>query len=200
LTKAGETDFRAQTQGCKGRRRGLARESAQDGSAFYPGAHCTLESDLSSAEDLNALRARPIDWINETGEEEGATCALQYDWYHCLNENAVSRDDHVTDLECFYDEELDADELKNLIDNLRLRRDAAIRCHKDRGGRLAGLRFLRPANHGKHFKIRANKATFLKWSNRESRISTRTTAATSSSNILELVLHALPSCEIPRRV
>jgi hypothetical protein len=104
-----------------------------------------------SREELNALIKCPIDWISETGEEEGVVSILQYDWYHCLNEHAVSADEHVTDLDGFDHEEFDPEQLRRLIANLELRKCEKIDCHKKRAGRLAGLRFRRPSEDGKHF-------------------------------------------------
>jgi hypothetical protein len=89
-----------------------------------------------SREELNALIRCPIDWISETGEEEGVVSILQFDWYHCLNEYAVSSDEHVTDIDGFNDEELDPEELRRLIANLKLRKCERIHCHKERAGRL----------------------------------------------------------------
>jgi hypothetical protein len=71
-----------------------------------------------SREELNALIKCPIDWISETGEEEGAVSILQFDWYHCLNEHAVSADEHVTDLDGYDHEEFDPEQLRRRIANL----------------------------------------------------------------------------------
>jgi hypothetical protein len=103
-----------------------------------------------SREELEALRKCPIDWISETGDEEGPNSVLQYDWYHCLNEHAVS-DEQVTDLDLSFDQELTPEQLRRLIANLKLRECERTRCHKERAGRLAGLSFLQPSAHGKHF-------------------------------------------------
>jgi hypothetical protein len=110
-----------------------------------------------SREELNALIKCPIDWISETGDREGACSILQYDWYHCFNEHAVSIDEHITEFDGFDDEELDAEELKHLIANLKLRKDARTDSHENRAGRLSRLRFLRPSEHGKHFIPGAEK-------------------------------------------
>ena len=95
-------------------------EDDPPGCRFYrprpPGSDATLLTSITpsltisggngmSREELNALIKCPIDWISETGEEEGAVSILQYDWYHCLNEHAVSADEHVTDLGGFDHEE-----------------------------------------------------------------------------------------------
>jgi len=110
-----------------------------------------------SREELDALIKCPVDWICETGEEEGAVSILQFDWYHCLNEHAVSADEHVTDPDGFDHEELGAEQLRRLIANLKLRERERIDCHKKRAGRLAGLQFHRPSKDGKHFIAGADK-------------------------------------------
>lgn len=110
-----------------------------------------------SREELGALIKCPIDWISETGEEEGAVSLLRFDWYHCLNEHAVSADEHVTDPDGFDYEELGPEQLRRLIANLKLRERERIDCHKKRAGRLAGLQFRRPSKDGKHFIAGADK-------------------------------------------
>jgi hypothetical protein len=68
----------------------------------------------------------------------------------------------VTDLDGFDHEDLDPEQLRRRIANLELRKCERIDCHKKRAGRLAGLRFLQPSEHGKHFMAGADKLDLQK--------------------------------------
>lgn len=68
----------------------------------------------------------------------------------------------------------DTYELDQLLSNLGLRRDDAVKLYMTRAGRLAGLAFLTPAEHGKHFRatvpreevaVRSKEGPSLFWVN-----------------------------------
>ena len=101
---------------------------------------------------LEQLMACPVDWSPEFPHDEAWRSSFPYlDWYYCLSQCAVDGDDlpyYPEDFEWFSDP---PEELQRVIINLDERRPSAVELYMRRAGRLKGLTFLRPTDHGKHF-------------------------------------------------
>jgi hypothetical protein len=110
--------------------------------------------------ELHQLMRCPVNWEADTLTENWEWSILHLDWLHCLEERIPDGSDiPVTPEE--YDDLLgdpkDAYELDHLLINLRLRRPEAVELYMKRAGRLAGLTFMTPAEHGKHFRATVPK-------------------------------------------
>jgi hypothetical protein len=101
----------------------------------------------------------PTDWKEETTQDWGPS-VLQFDWHHVLLNNAVRREDVAfepeTDLLWRGDPNLGI-----IVHDLKLRRKQAKEMYKERAGRLAGIEFLTPSEHGKHFVPNLSEAKIL---------------------------------------
>ncbi|MGA9543893.1 MAG: hypothetical protein WBQ85_10005 [Candidatus Sulfotelmatobacter sp.] len=113
-----------------------------------------------SIKKLQELVRCPIDWVGVTRQTDAATSILVFDWYHCWRVLAAT---HYEDLDDFVDPEeedliqafvdhLDGETMQRLIGDITSRRSNAEQHHSSRAGRLSRLTFLRPSQHGKHFK------------------------------------------------
>jgi hypothetical protein len=94
----------------------------------------------------------PVDWSREFPDDEAWRYSFPYlDWYYCLSLYAVDGDDlpyYPHDFDDFSDP---PEELQRMIMNLDDRRPSAVELYMTRAGRLKGLQFMRPADHGKHY-------------------------------------------------
>ena len=109
----------------------------------------------------------PVNWEIETLTEDWEWSILHLDWLHCLEERVAEGADIPVTPEEYDDllEDADTYELDHLISNLRLRRSQAVELYLRRAGRLAGLSFLTPAEHGKHFRATVRKDEVAERSN-----------------------------------
>lgn len=101
--------------------------------------------------ELEELMRCPVDWSTQFESEAWSWSLPFLDWYHCIVENAVDETEIPSfphDYE-YYQEDPVA--MGRLLMNLKLRRRAAEEMYKKRAQRLYGLRFMTPAEHGKHF-------------------------------------------------
>jgi hypothetical protein len=105
--------------------------------------------------ELERLMRSPVDWDAETLTEKWEWSILHLDWLHCLRQRmAEGTDVPVTpeDYDDLFEDTENTYELDHLLINLRLRHPEAVKLYRKRGGRLSGLTFLTPAEHGKHFR------------------------------------------------
>lgn len=110
--------------------------------------------------ELQQLMQCPVNWDAETLEENWEWSILHLDWLHCLRERMTEGSDvPVTPYEYdeLFEDEKDLNELDHLLINLRLRRAEAVELYMKRAGRLSGLVFMTPAEHGKHFRATVPK-------------------------------------------
>lgn len=110
--------------------------------------------------ELDQLMRCPVDWEAETHIENWEWSIVHLDWLHCLSERmAEGTDIPVTpdDYDQLFEDPRDTYELDQLLINLRLRRPEAVDLYGRRAGRLAGLNFMSPADHGKHFRATVSK-------------------------------------------
>ena len=115
---------------------------------------------LGKTIELQQLMQCPVNWDADTLTENWERSILHLDWLHCLAERMTEGSDiPVTPEE--YDDLLEDTEvtyeLDHLLVNLRLRRPEAVELYMKRAGRLAGLAFMTPAEHGKHFRATVPK-------------------------------------------
>jgi hypothetical protein len=109
----------------------------------------------------------PVDWDAETLTENWEWSILHLDWLHCLREQmAEGTDVPITpdEYDDLFEDNENTYELDHLLINLRLRRPEAVELYMKRGGRLAGLIFMTPAEHGKHFRATMPKVQVAEWS------------------------------------
>jgi hypothetical protein len=110
--------------------------------------------------ELHELMRCPVNWEADTLTENWEWSILDLDWIHCLEERIPDGSDVPVTPED-YDELIDDPnntyELDHLLINLRLRRSEAVVLYMKRAGRLAGLTFMTPAEHGKHFRATVPK-------------------------------------------
>lgn len=110
--------------------------------------------------ELQQLMECPVNWDAETLEENWEWSTLHLDWLYCLRERvAEGTDVPVTpeDYDELFEDTDDTYELDQLLINLRIRRPEAVELYMKRGGRLSGLTFMTPAEHGKHFRATVPK-------------------------------------------
>jgi len=108
-----------------------------------------MANPLSLVNEYNRLIACPIEWTKEAPGSELDFRILLYDWQAVLAENTISGEERSFDLdEDFIHED---PELEHIVEVLRSRHCAAKNAYKSRSGRLAEMRFLSQAGHGKHF-------------------------------------------------
>jgi hypothetical protein len=99
--------------------------------------------------------ACPIDWEKETGFSDTNFGPLLFDWYLVFRSNAISSEEAqylreiVTMGEIYTGIGNDAAQIEK---NIRERYPRAKAAYMRRAGRLSGLTFLRPSEHGKHYK------------------------------------------------
>jgi len=110
--------------------------------------------------ELEELMRCPVDWEVETHAENWEWSIVHLDWLHCLGEcMAEGADVPITpdDYDELFEDAKETYEIDRLLINLRLRRPETVDLYRRRAGRLSGLNFMTPAEHGKHFR-----ATFCK--------------------------------------
>jgi hypothetical protein len=108
-----------------------------------------MSNPLSLVNEYERLITCPIEWTKETPGSELDFSILMYDWQVVLGENTVSGEEHLFDLD---DDFIYEDpELEHIVELLSLRHDVAVTAYKRRSGRLADMKFLSQAEHGKHF-------------------------------------------------
>jgi hypothetical protein len=100
---------------------------------------------------LEELLACPVDWKAKLDTDDWYMRMPHLDWYYSFAQHAVDGEDLPLYPDEFDDVNSDPVELKSLVINLEMRRDEAEKLYMTRAGRLGGLKFLRPAEHGKHF-------------------------------------------------
>lgn len=107
------------------------------------------------------LHSCPIDWEQVTNQHWG-TSVLQFDWQHALQKNAVRPEDIELDLETD-DSWRGNPDLPIIVQTLRRVREDAKKMYATRAGRLGGLQFLTPSEHGngKHFVPNLSEAQIL---------------------------------------
>jgi hypothetical protein len=118
--------------------------------------------DSAAKHKLTKLLSCPVDWEQETGLGIFSYEPLEWDWHAAFAAQAVSGQElWLIERLIRYGNllELDEDdeELPQLMKNIELRLPYAIEAYKKRAGRLAGLTFIRPSEHGKHFVLNANR-------------------------------------------
>lgn len=102
--------------------------------------------------ELKYLLQCPVDWVAVTGQPEPHDW-LEFDWYKCIIDHAVSSDDSSLASEMAqYRELLDRDLDEQVLANLKMRRESVLRSFEARSKRLSELKFLSPSYNGKHFK------------------------------------------------
>ncbi len=115
--------------------------------------------------ELEQLMRCPVDWDAQTQIENWEWSILQLDWLYCLHEQLAEGTDIPVIPEEYEDLFEDAYELEHLLINLRLRRPEAVDLYMKRAGRLAGLTFMTPEAHGKHFRATVAKEDVAQRSN-----------------------------------
>jgi len=118
-----------------------------------------LEHDPRITPEMLEVCACPVDWNSQLGMERNFTSALgalKGDWVKRIAETGVSHQEAEVVAWAIIDHWSDPsdDELPQLIANIRLRRDAAVAVYMKKVGRLAGIKFLRPSEHGKHYSVK----------------------------------------------
>jgi hypothetical protein len=110
--------------------------------------------------ELEELMRCPVDWEGETHIENWEWSIVHLDWLHCLGEcMAEGADVPITpdDYDELFEDAKETYEIDHLLINLRLRRPEAVDLYRRRAGRLSGLNFMTPAEHGKHFRATVSK-------------------------------------------
>jgi hypothetical protein len=107
--------------------------------------------------ELEKLMQCPVTWDKETLIEVWEWSILHLDWLRCLDERVAEGSDIPVTPEEYVDLFEDTYELDHLLINLKLRRDDAVELYMKRAGRLAGIIFMTPAEHGKHFRATVPK-------------------------------------------
>ncbi len=117
--------------------------------------------------NLEELVKCPLEWEKKFGSENWRVSLPQLDWYYSFAQHAVDRSELPFDLhevDLVYE---DLGVLRRLLANISLRQSAAEELYMTRAGRLYHLRFMTPAEHGKHFAAGMTEPAALEQSRRK---------------------------------
>jgi hypothetical protein len=114
--------------------------------------------------ELKRLMQCPVNWDAETLTENWEWSILHLDWLHCLEKRLAEGSDIPVTPEEHDDLLEDTYELDHLLLNLNFCRANAVDLYMKRAGRLAGLTFLTPVEHRKHFRATVRKEEVADWS------------------------------------
>ncbi len=113
-------------------------------------------------DDVIDLCACPIDWVGIDGFGDECPEALEllhYEWVRCVARVSVSSEELRLIEDVLFDSELYEPPSNDVLINLRSRRDEAVDLYLKELGRLGGIRFLCPSEHGKHYAVAGPRRT-----------------------------------------
>ena len=116
---------------------------------------------------LDDLMKCPVDWEKKLDFDGWQLSLPQLDWYYSFAQRAVDPTDislYLCDFDVISEND---DQLKRLKRNLYDRRSAAVTLYMTRAGRLHGIRFMTPSEHGKHYAAGMTEENALQESSRK---------------------------------